>query len=103
MFFSQSVDLMAVGNDVYMSICESPSGTGSSTLIRVYKNQKVIYTIKQGDKLAAGDIFVTSKGDVYCAGHTGSGTDTKHYIWKNGKVVYSGNNTIEPHSLVVKE
>ena len=103
MFSSQSVDLMAVGNDVYMSICESPSGTGSSTLIRVYKNQKVIYTIKQGDKLAAGDIFVTSKGDVYCAGHAGSGTDTKHYIWKNGKVVYSGNNTIEPHSLVVKE
>ena len=102
MHYSQSCDLVAIGNDVYMAICEY-GGSGNTTVIKVYKNQKVIYTIKEGDRIAAGDIFVTSKGDVYCSGHTGSGTSTKSYIWKNGKVAFTGSKIVPPHSMVVKE
>ena len=101
--YSQPCDLAVNGNDVYMSICEK-APSGEDTLIKVYKNKNVIYTLKKGDgRTYAGDISVTSNGDVYCLGHSGSGENTEYCIWKNGKVVYLIKGSLIPHCVFVKE
>lgn len=101
--YSQKCDIAVIGSDVYMSICEN---IGSNIeAIKVYKNKNVIHTIKgeeEGDTVA-GDIAVTSKGDVYCVGHTGAGSEAKYYIWKNGEPFYTTNKSLAPHCMSVKE
>lgn len=100
---SQSCDLAVKGNDVYMSLCLD-AGNVSNSFVRVYKNKNVLYDKLQPDtRTCAGDICVTSTGDVYCVGKTGSGSDSKTYIWKNGKVLYTGDFNIYPNSMFVKE
>ncbi|MBR5661530.1 MAG: Ig-like domain-containing protein [Bacteroidales bacterium] len=101
---SQSCDLAVNGNDVYMSICEKDGSGGEKTIIQVYKNKTAKYTLKKGDgRYMSGDIFVTSKGDVYCVGHTGSGSTTETTIWKNDTSLYTIKKYLIPHCMFVKE
>jgi uncharacterized protein YjdB len=93
-------DIAVNGNDVYMAICEYDGD--KSSCVKVYKNKNVIYTLKDDDLTYAGNIAVTSKGDVYCDSRYSAGSE-KHTIWKNGEKAFSVNNDITFNSFFVKE
>ena len=100
--FTQSCDLTVLGDDVYAIVCENADKSNINR-IKVYKNDKVLYTLKEGERVFAGDIFVTSKGDVYCCGHHSYDSGVDSFVWKNGKVIYTTHEYLSSHSLVVKE
>lgn len=100
--YSESCDIAVNGNDVYSVICEY-GGKSNSSCVKVYKNKNRLYTVQPDENTNAGDIAVTSKGDVYFSGHTGSGSNIKTYIWKNGEIAFTSNRIIPPHSMFVKE
>ena len=100
--YSESCDIAVNGNDVYSVICEY-GGKSNTSCVKVYKNKNRLYTVQPEEDTNAGDIAVTSKGDIYFSGHTGSGSNIKTYIWKNGEIAFTSNRIIPPHSMFVKE
>lgn len=100
--YSESCDIAVNGNDVYTVICEY-GGKSNTSCVKVYKNKNRLYTVQPDEETNAGDIAVTSKGDIYFSGHTGSGTNIKSYIWKNGRIAYTSSTIIPPQSMFVKE
>ena len=98
---SYKCDIAINGNDVYMAVCEYDGD--NSSCVKVYKNKNVVYTLKDQEQTYAGNIAVTSKGDVYCVTHSAAGTNMTYIIWKNGQKAYTVNNSITFNSFFVKE
>ena len=102
--FGHYCDLTVKGDDLYICSTEQidPNDNDDKYLVKVYKNETVLYTISQPVATYCRNIFVSDTGDVYIAGNVFDGNENKYFIWKNDAVLYSLPSSVAPNSLFIK-